>query len=362
MVMTSANKYTVIGIMSGSSLDGVDLAYCEFIYERRKWKYDLINCITIPYDEYWSDMIETSPGLSKNELMKIHTEFGRYLGKITQDFYWKNNLNPDFIASHGHTVFHEPKKGFTFQLGEGQSLANESGKMVICDFRSKDIALGGQGAPLVPIGDEFLFSDFDYCLNIGGIANISYSKRNKRKAFDICPANQMINHLAQKIGMPYDDQGRVAESGKINDELLDILDSDNFYQKNPPKSLSNQYVSKLFISPLNNFPDSIENKLRTVVEHIARQIAGSIQQQKLGKLLITGGGAHNAFLVNRIRKISKHDIIIPDDSIINFKEALIFAFMGILKLRNEINCLSSVTGARKDCSGGVIFHPLKNPA
>lgn len=347
--------------MSGSSLDGVDLAYCEFIKKKDKWRYSLLNSRTIPFDENWIAILKSASELPDQKLKKVHTGFGSYLAGISIEFTRKYGLNPNLIASHGHTVFHVPEKGITFQLGEGQTLANESGVTVISDFRSKDISLGGQGAPLVPIGDKFLFSDFDYCLNIGGIANISYQKAEKRLAFDICPANQLINHLAKQKGLDFDDQGSIARLGQINQKLLEALNSDVFYQKSPPKSISNHYVKEHFIRLIDVFQESVENKLRTVVEHVAIQIAECVQHLETGSLLVTGGGTHNAFLVNRITKLSKHNIVIPDESIIDFKEALIFAFMGVLRWRNEVNCLSSVTGAVKDCSGGVIYHPLKNP-
>ena len=348
--------YKVLGIMSGSSLDGVDLAFCEFIYDGG-WQYRLIKAETIPYDEYWIQKLTSSPDFNDKELANVHIEYGRYLGTISQNFLSKYTLNPDIIASHGHTVFHEPERGFTFQLGEGQAIAEQSGHTVVCDFRSKDISLGGQGAPLVPIGDEFLFGDYDYCLNIGGIANISFKKDNRRIAFDICPANQLINYLSRQIGKPYDNEGKIARSGQVNSELLLELNKDRFYTLNPPKSLSNQYVQDQFIHLIDTFKDGIENKLRTVTEHIAIQIANAITDSKPKKLLITGGGTYNTYLVDKLRGLTNLEIILPDKQVIDFKEALIFGFMGVLRIRNEVNCLSSVTGARIDCSGGVILYP-----
>ncbi len=351
-------SYKVLGIMSGSSLDGVDLTYCEFKNDQNGWRYQLIKAETIPYSEYWIQVLASSPNFTDTKLANAHTEYGRYLGNITHNFLLKYSLNPDIIASHGHTVFHAPERGFTFQLGEGQAIADQCGHTVVCDFRSKDISLGGQGAPLVPIGDEYLFNEYDYCLNLGGIANISFKKDNKRIAFDICPANQMINYLSGQIGKPYDDQGKIARSGRVNHALLAKLNKDPFYTLNPPKSLSNQYVQDQFIRLIDVFNDSIENKLHTVTEHIVIQISNAIKDSKLGKLLITGGGAYNTFLIDKLRElIPPLEIILPDKQLIDFKEALIFGFMGVLRIRNEVNCLSSVTGSKMDCSGGVIFYP-----
>jgi len=344
--------------MSGSSLDGVDLAYCEFIKKSNAWQYYIGKAETIPYNEQWIDSLFSATIISGNDLQDLHIKYGKYLGEISHQFLSKHKLKVDFIASHGHTIFHEPERGFTFQLGEGQSIADQSGYTVVCDFRTKDISLGGQGAPLVPIGDEYLFNEYDFCLNLGGIANISFIKDNKRTAFDICPANQMINYLSGQIGKPYDDQGKIARSGKVNHALLAKLNKDPFYTLNPPKSLSNQYGQDQFIRLIDTYHDSTENKLRTITEHIAIQIAKTIDDNEPGKLLITGGGAYNTFIIDKLRElITPLEIILPDKQLIDFKEALIFGFMGVLRIRNEVNCLSSVTGAKVDCSGGVIFYP-----
>ncbi len=351
------NTYQILGIMSGSSLDGVDLAYCTFNKQLNNWAYQIIKAETIPYDLQWIDSLISAMNMSGKDLFELHTKYGRYLGEIAHKFLKKNKLEVDFIASHGHTVFHEPVNGFTFQLGEGQALAQVSNQKVICDFRSKDISLGGQGAPLVPIGDDFLFSDYANCINIGGIANISYRKSSKRIAFDICPANQMLNHLSKQLGKSYDADGKIASSGVINDELLTKLNADKFYNLNPPKSLNNQYVKYNFISHIDQCNEKVENKLRTVTEHIAIQLSKAIEDANPGKVLITGGGAYNLTLIQRVRSFITNEIIVPEDNIVDFKEALIFAFMGLLRSRNEINCLASVTGAMRDSSGGVFFYP-----
>lgn len=357
MQLPDKNHYHILGIMSGSSLDGVDFAFCEFKKTKNKWNYQIIHAETIPYSAYWIDRLKSSSDLSGNELIKTHIEYGQFLGEISKEMINKHGFKPDTIASHGHTVFHEPDSGFTYQLGDGQTLAVKSGQTVVCDFRSKDISLGGQGAPLVPIGDEQLFGDYKACLNIGGIANISYNSEGKRIAYDICPANQLLNYLANQFGELYDDEGKHAESGIIIHDLLNKMNNDPFYLLNSPKSLSNQYVSEKFLRILKNSNDSIENKLRTTAEHIANQITIAINNINRGDILITGGGAYNSFLINLIKAGVSANVVIPNSKLIDFKEALIFAFMGMLRIRNEVNCLASVTGAKSDSSGGIIFHP-----
>ena len=348
----------VLGLMSGSSLDGVDLAYCEFdLDDTNSWKYKIICADTIPYSKYWKAILTNLQSKSAIELVDKDIQYGILLGEMAMDFIIKHQLQADFISSHGHTIFHEPAKGFTFQLGHGQAMATQSGLPVICDFRTKDILLGGQGAPLVPIGDKLLFGDFEMCLNIGGIANISFDEHTKRIAYDICPANQVLNWLSEKNGFSFDAGGAIAKTGQVNTELLNLLNEDQYYTLQSPKSLSNQYVQQNFIDAVKSYPDSIENKLRTVVEHIVLEIDDATNDLPKGRMLITGGGAHNSFLISRLIDISKHQIIVPGSLLVDYKEALVFAFMGILRQRNEINCLASVTGAKTDCSSGVIFYP-----
>ena len=351
-----SEHWKVLGLMSGSSLDGVDLAFCEFQKKvNAGWVYNIKQSETFAYDKEWKELLQFMPAQSAAKIAEYDILYGKYLGKISKAFLAKHDLKPDFISSHGHTIFHEPAKGFTLQLGDGQAMAIQSGFSVICDFRTKDILLGGQGAPLVPIGDKLLFADYEMCLNIGGIANISFDDQNKRIAYDICPANQVLNFLSLQKNIPFDKGGAIARSGEVNTQLLNLLNQDPFYRLKSPKSLSNQYVRRNFIEVMDSYQASIENKLRTFVEHIAMNICDETNDLPTGNMLVTGGGAHNSFLRERIEALSKHQIIIPVKKLVDFKEALVFAFIGILRKRNEINCLASVTGARTDCSTGIIF-------
>ena len=349
--------YSALGIMSGSSLDGVDLTLCEFTRNNSIWSFNIIKAITYPYPEEWRIKLLSLHKKKNEEILVTDLHYGQFLGELVNKFLNNNSIKPDLIASHGHTVFHEPENGYTLQIGDGQTIADTTGILTINDFRSKDIELGGQGAPLVPIGDELLFYDYDFCLNIGGIANISYKIDNKRLAFDVCPANQLLNYLSLQLGSPYDRNGLFAQLGKLNKELFDLLNTDPYYLKAKPKSLSNQYVNDSFINKIETIESSIEDKLYTIVKHIAFQLDQSISQFPPGKILITGGGVHNSFLVKAIDLETKHELIIPKPEIINFKEAIIFAMMGVLRNLNENNCLATATGALQDCSSGLIHYP-----
>lgn len=275
---------------------------------------------------------------------------------MSRDFLNRNRLSANYIGSHGHTIFHQPGRGFTSQIGEGAAMAQASGIPVICDFRTGDVARGGQGAPLVPIGDEHLFGDCDYCLNIGGFANISYRQESKRIAFDVCPANIVLNKLAGKLGLPYDDEGRVAASGMLNTELLEKLNSLEYYHLAPPKSLGREWVDTTF-SPLLNKSIPAADLLRTVTEHIAVNISRCASFKSGETMLVTGGGALNRYLIDRIRSLSSINIQLPDKQIIDFKEALIFAFLAYLRILERPNSLASVTGAASDSCTGCIYLP-----
>lgn len=354
--------------MSGTSLDGLDIAYCEFqknkklvVSEVEPWKYKIVHAETIPYNKEWKEKLSSAFTKSKKQISLLDIEYGKFIGKKINSFIKKYKLNPDFISSHGHTVFHQPENKITLQIGNGQIISSYCNLPVVCDFRSGDMALGGQGAPLVPIADKLLFFDFDFCLNLGGIANISFNnKKDERIAFDICPANIVLNELANKLGKEFDKNGKIASKGKIHTPLLKKLNSLSFYKNEPPKSLGREWIEKYFFPVLNAFDISFQNKLGTVVEHIAFQISSVINSSFSichSSLLVTGGGAYNSFLIERISFHIKTKIMLPEGKTIQFKEAMAFAFLGVLKKENEINILKSVTGAKRDSSSGRFFFP-----
>jgi len=352
-----SDTITALGLMSGSSLDGLDMACCRFTFAENNWQYQILQTETISFSEYWQDKLSQAPTLPSAELKQLHTSFGRYLGEVAHDFILKHELEPDLIASHGHTIFHAPERGFSFQLGRGDMIAKATQITTVSDFRNEDIRHGGQGAPLVPIGDELLFGDFAACVNIGGIANISFKKNNQRVGYDLCAANQMLNALSNRLGMPYDMDGKVASSGCSDTSLLALLDDDAYFTRVYPKSLSNAYVQTRFVKTVLEHEGSIADKMATAVEHIRQHMARALNELPTGKILITGGGAHNRFLIHSIGKHTRHQLVVPEAVLVDNKEALIFAFMGVLRLRNQVNCLASVTGASQDSIGGVIHQP-----
>ncbi len=349
--------FKVIGLMSGSSLDGVDIAYVNFSHDNKKWFFQIVEAGNVPYSEYWKEQLSSAFNKDKEELKELDKEYGRYLGTITKKFIKKYEMEPKLIASHGHTIFHRPEEGFTLQIGDGQEIADITGIMTINDFRTEDVEKGGQGAPLVPIGDRHLFAEYPICLNIGGIANVSYETDGQRTAYDICMANQLLNYLAGKLGYDYDNNGNIAKQGKVNKELLDILNGNPYYRQEAPKSLGREFFENVQHKIVDESDLSVADLLATATEHIAIQIADATQHLDATKMLITGGGAKNKFLIDRISALSKHEIIIPDTLIVDYKEALIFAFLAALKLEGKINVLSSVTGASSDSSSGKIWMP-----
>lgn len=349
-------NYNVIGVMSGTSLDGVDLAHIKFEIKDTKWSYEIYECDTISYSNEVISKLKNGINFSKEVLSDLNSEYTILLGNIIAEFISKNNIsNLDAVCSHGHTILHQPQNGFTLQIGNLPEIAKIVQQKVVCDFRVQDVNLGGQGAPLVPIGDRILFSDFDFCLNLGGFSNISFEENNQRIAFDISPVNTVLNFYANTFGLEYDDKGQLSASGNLNSDLYEELNSLEFYQKSFPKSLGFEFVKETVLPMLESYQISTEDKMHTFTEHIAFQI-GKVLQSKSGKLLVSGGGVYNDFLIDRMKAhLPTIEIIIPDEKTIKFKEALIFALLGVLKLRNEINVLASVTGAKHDHSSGEIF-------
>lgn len=350
-------KYDVIGLMSGTSLDGVDIAYCQFYNDGIKWNYKIISAETISYNDLWRQKLSDAIKIDAHQLIALHKEYGFFLGKLVADFISRNKLSVDYIASHGHTVFHQPEKRLTFQIGDGSEIAAACGISVVCDFRSGDVALGGQGAPLVPVGDKLLFADYEFCLNLGGFANISFDKEGKRTAFDICPANIILNRYANVLDKAFDEDGRIASEGSINKVLFSDLNDLEFYSLKPPKSLGREWMEKQVIPIMEKYKISTEDKLNTLCDHIAWQVVCVLNSEKKGRVLVTGGGAYNKYLISRIKKFTSQQIIIPDKNTVEYKEALIFAFLGLLRMNNQVNCLASVTGASRDHSSGAIYIP-----
>ena len=345
-------KMRAIGLMSGTSLDGLDICFAEF-EKKDTWQFQILKAETLPYSSDWENKLRNSIHLSAADLLELHSHYGFYLGQRTKEFIQRHQLeNIDLIASHGHTVFHQPHRKFTLQIGDGRAIKMETGIPVLYDFRSQDVLMEGNGAPLVPIGDELLFSKYNACLNLGGFSNISLTSEGKRIAFDIAPVNIVLNYLAQQMNENYDENGDLARKGEVNEILLNQLNSLDFYQQAHPKSLGVEWCHQSIFPKLKDIAPL--EALATFTEHIAQQIAQIINKYQIKNILITGGGAYNTFLIEKLKAKTESEVVIPEKQIIEYKEALIFAFMGVLKMNNEINVLSSATGSLADhCSGTI---------
>lgn len=353
--MVKAN-YNVIGVMSGTSLDGIDLAHLFFSVKGNHWTFEILETQTVPYTVDWINRLKNAVDFSDAELQDLNRDYTQLLGKTIAGFIAENQIeNLDAVCSHGHTILHQPQNGFTLQIGNLPEIAKIVGQTVVCDFRVADVQLGGQGAPLVPIGDRILFADYDYCLNLGGFSNVSFEHDGKRIAFDISPVNTVLNFYANRLGFDYDDRGTIAQSGKINDTLLTQLNALDFYQKTFPKSLGFEFVKQTVLPLMERFDMAIPDKMKTFCEHIAQQTALALPNKK-NKMLITGGGAYNDFLIGRLQHyLPEMQLVIPEKKILEFKEALIFGLLGVLRLRGEVNVFSSVTGSKHDHSSGNVF-------
>ena len=345
-----------IGLMSGTSLDGLDICYVRFDSNS---SFEILQTEGIDYSSEIKNKLKHAYSLSAMDLRELDIQFGYYLGDQVDLFIKKYHIsNLDFVASHGQTIFHQPDKNFTLQIGNGAAIAVKCRQKVICDFRTQDVVLGGQGAPLVPIGDELLFNQYDACLNLGGFSNISMNRNDKRIAFDVCPINIVLNYYANQLGFDYDKGGELAANGILNIGLLDELNQLEFYQRDFPKSLGFEWVENEFLTVVDKYDIAIEDKLITCVEHMVNQLTNTFNLYNINKVLITGGGVKNDLLIHRLKERNKIDLIIPSKNLVDFKEALIFAFLGYRKFTNQTNCLASVTGAIIDHSSGIIYEPF----
>lgn len=355
--------YKVLGLMSGTSLDGLDVAYCHLWKKNNtEWDFKIVVAKTIAYTSELKSKLKNAILLSSEEHEALNKYYGQWLGEQAKEFIEKNNCQVDFISSHGHTSHHRPNEGYTFQLGDGQQLADASKEKVICDFRSLDVALGGQGAPLVPIGDELLFSDYDFCLNLGGISNVSFQKNNRRIAYDIGLANMPLNYCTQKINLEYDKGGALAASGKIDFKLYDQLNELPYYKLPYPKSTGYEWFMQEVLPLIEGCSGSTADLLHTFIHHNCVQIAVAIKSNSganSNKVLVSGGGALNAFFIRTLKEklASGTTLDMPSKRLINFKEALVFALMGVLCKEGQINIRSSVTGAIRDSCSGLSFTP-----
>ncbi len=347
--------YSVIGVMSGTSLDGLDLAYCTF-YRDETWNFKIVGATTYPYSPDMLSSLKNAGRLSAYNFIKLHKEYGAFIGNCVNKYLKEMRFpTPDLIASHGHTIFHEPEAKMNFQLGDGNVIAAVTNITTVCDFRSLNIACNGQGAPLVPFGDELLFNEFDYCLNLGGFANISFSHRGGRAAYDICAFNVIANHYANMFSQSYDKDGEIGRSGKINIQLLNEINNLEYFYRPTPKSLGIEWVKEVLFLILDKYNIPLNDKLRTYYQHAAIKIAEVNPDHKRKSIFITGGGAYNKFFIEILAQNKNLELIIPDSTIIEYKEALIFGLLGVLRTKNFVNARAITTGARCDNSLGTVI-------
>lgn len=364
-------RYHALGIMSGSSLDGLDLALCRFVVQKEPshgrliHEWELLRGSTLPFSTQWKERLHTLPAADALGIMQTDVDFGHYTGRLVNQFLEKAGPKPDFIAFHGHTIFHDPSKMLTVQIGDGASVAAETSLPVINQFRHQDVACGGEGAPIASIADKYLLADFDFCLNLGGISNVTALLPDKIIAFDIGPANQILNALAAHRQLEYDDEGRIAAAGQVHQALLEQLNQADYYQQNYPKTLDNFWGRRHILSKLEASGLSLEDQMRTAVAHIAQQIAWSLEtlisKEKLHQagysLLPSGGGVFNTFLMKELeQQLAQLNIKVqkPDPDFAAFKEAILMALMGVLRIENITNVMCSVTGAARNTIGGAI--------
>ncbi len=360
--MTSPTHF--LGIMSGSSLDGLDIALCKFNgLDRNKLSFSVEKAVSVSFPTELYERLKSSTSLSTSDLFKLEVSFSKFCAKSVYEHMISSSLKIDYIAFHGHTIFHFPEDGFTTQIGNGSIIAAETGIPCITDFRAKDIALGGQGAPLAPIVEHYLYPGYDLYFNVGGIANLSLHKEDCILSFDSCPCNQVLNYLSTQIGLPYDDKGSLARKGTISRALIMKWDQLDYFARPTPKSMDNSWVKEIFIEVMDKTEISREDKLATMTEFIAMRLTCDVralipESQRLISGFITGGGTYNEYLVERIREHMKTiplRLVIPDEDTINFKEAILMALMGYLRVNKIQNTIPSVTGASQPTIGGAIY-------
>ncbi len=360
MIIPQNTTFRVSGIMSGTSLDGLDLAACSFRFtQNRRWEYAIEHAATYPFPPAWKQHLQALMHADARTFARAHFDFGRLTGEYANRFHEASGFEPMLIASHGHTIFHDPLAGYTTQIGSGAAIAAITGKPAVCDFRATDVCLDGQGAPLVPIGDELLFSEYDACLNLGGFSNISFRHNHQRVAFDVCPVNIILNRLAAELGQDYDKDGRLADQGKVIPALLAALNNLPYYSQLSPKSLGAEWLEDHVLPLLQNDDYSTYDKLSTFTEHIAFQIGRVLTKNRIKNVLISGGGARNKFLIERLQSKTTCGLILPDHKTIDYKEALVFALLGLLRWFEQENCLATATGASHNSAGGAVYLPVK---
>lgn len=347
--------------MSGTSLDGLDLCAVEFERTNGRWTYRIHAFETIPYrGTLWPEHL-TAAYRDRGALRtQVSHEFALWCQGQWLDFGARHQFAAHAVAHHGHTVEHDPLRGITVQIGHEASAFASSPIPVVGDFRSGNVARGGQGAPLVPLADRDLFEDFAVCVNLGGFSNASWTDGGGlRRAGDLGPCNGLLNPLAGELGRDYDPEGTYAATGTARP--TPDLEKLHYYGAPFPKSLGREWMETDFLPAFNaKRPNRTEDALATASAHIAWSIAQGLRAANApkGPALLSGGGAYNTDLIRRLRETAPEwEWTVAPKDILEAKEALAFAYLGLLRLRGEPNVLASYAGGTADGCDGSIFGP-----
>ncbi|MDA0931663.1 MAG: anhydro-N-acetylmuramic acid kinase [Bacteroidetes bacterium] len=338
----------MLGLMSGTSLDGLDLCLAEFLFSDQVWKFQIFDFQTIPYTETWKQKLATAHSLEAEDLSHLDRLYGRWLGE--QSVAFLSDKPVDLIASHGHTIFHQPARGFTLQIGHGGVLHTTTGIPVVNDFRSEDVADGGQGAPLVPVGDALLFGAYAACLNLGGFSNISWeTQHGQRLAGDLVPINLVFSEILKPLNIDFDSEGQLSLTGNVDSSVLKELNALPMMQRAFPRSFGREDLEAEVFPVLLRHSLSIPDTLATSREWMAGNISRHLNLNGIKSCLLSGGGSYNTALVQSIQEKTTCTLAIPSAQLVEAKEALIFGFLGLLRALGEVNVWHEVTGSR--CSG-----------
>jgi anhydro-N-acetylmuramic acid kinase len=343
----------ILGLMSGTSLDGMDAALVRFS-EENGLQWQLLEHFEFEYPNELKNLVNNC---FKDASLKSEVDqaFADWTISCIEQIKERTAHEIHVVGSHGQTIFHEPQNKYTFQAGCLADIALATGIPCITDFRMQDVLLGGQGAPLVPMGDHLLFGEYEAALNLGGFANVSIGnpllQDGVLHAFDICPANYVLNAFARELGKEYDAGGAHASRGSINQWVLEELNSLPYFDKKPPKSLGAEWVESQVFDKIDYLQPS--DALATYCEHIALQISKVLAGKRV---LVTGGGAWNDYLLGRIKAYGV-DLERPEKEVVDFKEAIIFALLAYLRFTGKDNVLGATTGSGKNHSSGKVFWP-----
>lgn len=354
-----------IGVMSGTSLDGIDIALCEI----NSVKCVCIHSAEFPFEpKLKEDVLRAinSP-VTLSFIGELDTRLGELFAQAILSFIQDNQIDAQKIRAiglHGQTLWHQPNGDFPFsmQLGNPNVVSVQTALAVVADFRGKDIALGGQGAPFAPAFHKEIFGALGRktaVVNIGGMANITFLN-DALSGYDTGPGNVLMDYwISQTKNLPYDKEGIFAACGRVNEALLQSFLSDDYFHKIPPKSTGREYFNPTWLS--NHMPIfqtlQEEDIQRTLLELTAQTITDALQNSSVELLIVCGGGAKNSFLMQRLHELAQIEVTTSDTYGVSgdFMEAMAFAWLAYKRIHLEKVELSSVTGAKEDAILGALY-------